>query len=821
MSLPKATQDVSAHPGANSVTSPTDPATMQADVDRKMRFYGVIEAFRQGRLPDNQQIDETLQYINNHSPVDVNALSPDGKKLIQDTRDIIETARLIVANKNADELFQNFIFHTQGTDYSRAKQAADGTSAPVSKEAAQQDGQQAVKHLRTLLTLFATNSEARKLVSDFGLIGRDLFARGAAKAVETARPNPEQLAHVDDAAPSDQWKSADGKIVGPNETPVLQVKNPVGGGDIQHHPHEGTSVGYNDGTRKDVAGAQADAEAKKNEALAKKDQLAAEADAHRADAQARVEGAPDEEKGEVAKKSLREKIMGVRDRVPQEHKDRANEQYDKARDFLRDEFPEERRDQFIYRLKKVIVECQKHEDYQQALTWFLSAIETYHGHSKRLASSGQDQAKVNVASDPSLKLATREFRTLLERFANGRSMDPILDATGQLWDDAQKDEGLKAWFRKLDDYVRKVLLEPGYVLQPQCNNRGNEIREEGRAFFDHKYKGHKDNLFNAIQTFFAAMGDDPLNKRFGEDWKRLTRDLLFDVNGGLTFKPQLWSDIRRVILPTLVDQIGYIPIPRIEYTDNQMDLVIENLTLQGKNLFPNVVEIEAHNYIKFSPYKSIGDDQAHDLTLSFGHIQADMRDVAFYFNKKSGIPKLKDSGVADVLLGGEGLSAKVHIKNAPAKDKSSVFYVKDVRVKIDSLKFSIRDSKHDALYKILKPLATGLVKKQIAKAIEDAIRTGLEYVDEQLVATRDRMNEAQATGEKSRTDVLKEMFERKKDEASTKASKTDSQFKIVSKRDSILIPEAGHEGGWINKQADREAAAKDGQGWKSKAFSIV
>ena len=49
--------------------------------------------------------------------------------------------------------------------------------------------------------------------------------------------------------------------------------------------------------------------------------------------------------------------MGVRDRVPQEHKDRANEQYDKAKDFLRDEFPEERRDQFIYRGKKV---CRSH-----------------------------------------------------------------------------------------------------------------------------------------------------------------------------------------------------------------------------------------------------------------------------------------------------------------------------------------------------------------------------------------------------------------------------------------------------------------------------
>ncbi|CAE6364948.1 unnamed protein product [Rhizoctonia solani] len=818
MSLPQATKDTSAHPGPNSVTEPTNPAIMQADIDRKMRLYGVIEAFRQGKLPDNHQIDETLKYLNTHSPVDTNALSPEGKKLIQDTREIIETARLMVAHKNSDELFQNFIFHTTGTDFTRAKQ--DGDVVPVNKSDTDKDKQEAVQHLRTLLTLFATNSEARKLLSDFGLIGRDLFTRGAARALDSARPTPEQLAHVDDAAPSDQWKTTDGNVVGPNQTPTLQVKNPVGGGDIQHHPHEGTTVGYNDGTRKDLAGAQGDAEALKEQGLRKKEEAKAEGDAHAREMQARVEGAPDEEKGEVAKRSLREKIMGVRDRVPQEHKDRANEQVDKARDFLRDEFPEERRDQFIYRMKKVIVECQKHDDYQASIRWFLSAIESYHGHSKTLASTGQDSAK-NVTSDPSLRLATRELRTLLERFANGQSMDPILNATGALWDDAQKDEELRAWFRKLNEYVHQVLLEPGYVLQPQCNSRGNEIREEGHRFFDHKYKAHKDNLFDSIQHWFTAMSDDPLNKRFGEDWQRLTKDLLFDANGSLTFKPTLWSDIRRVILPAIVEQVGYVPIPRVEYTDNQLDLVIENLTLQGKNLFPNVVEVEAHNYIKFSPYGAINDEQVHDLTLSFGHIQADMRDVAFYFNKKSGMPKLKDSGLADVLLGGEGLSAKVHIKSAPPKDKSSVFHVKDVRVKIDSLKFSIRDSKHDALYKILKPLATGLVKKQIAKAIEDAIRTGLEYVDEQLVATRDRMNDAQATGDRSRTEVLKEMFERKKDEASSKASKTDSQFKIVSKRDSVLIPNAGHESGWINKQADREAAARDGEGWKSKAFTIV
>jgi hypothetical protein len=217
-----------------------------------------------------------------------------------------------------------------------------------------------------------------------------------------------------------------------------------------------------------------------------------------------------------------------------------------------------------------------------------------------------------------------------------------------------------------------------------------------------------------------------------------------------------------------------------------LDLVVENLTLQGRNLFPNIVSIEMHNFMKFSPYNAIDDLGHHEFTMTFGQIQADMRDVAFYFRKKTGIPKLSDSGLADVLLGGQGLTvrvlpftvlraltgsqATVHLVSAD-KDKSSVFKVKSVRVKVDSLKFSIRDSKHDILYKTLRLLATNLIKKQIQKAVVDAITTGMEYVDGQLVAVRDRVNEARASPDSSRTDVLRAAFQgRREDEKSVSAS---------------------------------------------------
>lgn len=58
------------------------------------------------------------------------------------------------------------------------------------------------------------------------------------------------------------------------------------------------------------------------------------------------------EQAEVAKKTLKERFNGLKEKFPQEHRDAAREQYDKSIQFLKEEFPEERRDQFIYRMKK-------------------------------------------------------------------------------------------------------------------------------------------------------------------------------------------------------------------------------------------------------------------------------------------------------------------------------------------------------------------------------------------------------------------------------------------------------------------------------------
>ena len=76
------------------------------------------------------------------------------------------------------------------------------------------------------------------------------------------------------------------------------------------------------------------------------------------------------------------------------------------------------------------------------------------------------------------------------------------------------------------------------------------------------------------------------------------------------------------------------------------------LAPQGTFLF------SGHSVVNFiTCSQNITDKLQHLFTLMFAQMQAEIRDVTFYFKKS--IPQLKDSGLEDVIVGGEGLS--VHL----------------------------------------------------------------------------------------------------------------------------------------------------------------
>lgn len=88
---------------------------------------------------------------------------------------------------------------------------------------------------------------------------------------------------------------------------------------------------------------------------------------------------------------------------------------------------------------------------------------------------------------------------------------------------------------------------------------------------------------------------DEQNKAFATSLRKLFSDLGNDEHGKPQFKPHLVRDLTEVILPTVFEKVAYIPIPRIEYSDSQVDAVIENLVLESDNFMPNVLEVASES----------------------------------------------------------------------------------------------------------------------------------------------------------------------------------------------------------------------------------
>jgi hypothetical protein len=183
------------------------------------------------------------------------------------------------------------------------------------------------------------------------------------------------------------------------------------------------------------------------------------------------------------------------------------------------------------------------------------------------------------------------LKLLIERFANGTSTNDLFDSINTIYRDADKDPELKSWFKHVDAYIRKCLQQQGYIMEDSATDEWNKLYDRGNFLLRDRYRNHTDRIVDEIKFLSDQFDRDPLNRSFADSMQKLFTDLGNDENGNPTFKPHLVKDLTEVIIPAIFENIRYVPIPRIEYSDREFDAVVENLVIESDNLMPNVLEI--------------------------------------------------------------------------------------------------------------------------------------------------------------------------------------------------------------------------------------
>lgn len=212
------------------------------------------------------------------------------------------------------------------------------------------------------------------------------------KAATKVRPDEEALRQVDEPAPDHQWHDKP-NLSRDNIKGQLREKfnknKPLDRGDLQEIQENATAHADPYGTRDPHVAVD----------HATQDQLYGKVDS--ADLVSGTRAGARDLRGRVS------------ENTPDEHKQRAREHKERMGNFMSNKMPQERREQVIFRLKKMVIEIQSHQDYQQAIDTLLRLAENYSGHGKKLAkdSTGTFQ---DARQDSHLGSAEKHFRVCIQ-----------------------------------------------------------------------------------------------------------------------------------------------------------------------------------------------------------------------------------------------------------------------------------------------------------------------------------------------------------------------------------------------------------------------
>ncbi|ESZ96076.1 hypothetical protein SBOR_3553 [Sclerotinia borealis F-4128] len=787
-----------------SVNRPTNQKQKEDDIQRKIQIYGIYKAFEAGKVPSNEQIDITLNsFLASRALASPSKkLSREGQGLVQDFRSVVEQAKNLLLTKNSDELIQDFIWQCQCIDGGGA--VAPG--APVDQATAQQHGKQVKDGIKTLGQLIITNGEFRKLLNDAVVLLRDIAGDVATNAAGKVNPSEDQLKQIDRPADDNVWHENPNISSGNIKNQMKQTfkKNaPVGRDDVRDAVGDASQNAHPSGSRDPTDTAQ----------LAGRDQQNNTAS-----------GVDGQAGAQAAASTLKQRVS---ENVPEETKQRGRETRDRTKNYLYEKMPEERREQLIYRLKKMVVEIQGHSDYMQAITTLLDLAEQYGGHAQNLGQQGSGAVR-DAHSNPSLNTAKGDLKTLLERFANYTSTDDLTDSINAIYQDADRDPELKSWFKEMNYFVRRCLKEQGYIMEDDSTKHWNELYDRGNFLLRDRYRPHTDRILDEVKFLTKEFDNDTQNKRFADTCQKLFNDLGNDENGKPTFKKHLVQDLTNVIIPAAIESIRYMPIPRLEYRDPQTEVVIENLVIESDNLMPNLVNIDHESNFRFGR-KGFESKKRGSVTIDVSGIQMDLKDVSYYFYRKSGTPIHHDQGVLDIFLGGTGLSFKMRVSTADKRDRQNFFKVDSVDVDIKHFKLKIKQSKHKILFTLGKSLMVGPLTKAIGKAVEAAIKQKFEEADAFAYKIKVEVDRAQEEAAKNPENVSniyrnyvsavqRELTKGKEKAQKAQQAASDKEFKMAMTMDDSMFPNISLPGGISSKATEYKKVATTGGGWGSTIF---
>jgi hypothetical protein len=318
----------------------------------------------------------------------------------------------------------------------------------------------------------------------------------------------------------------------------------------------------------------------------------------------------------------------------------------------------------------------------------------------------------------------KETEELVASFSGREELDQFKDNLRILITRIQKNVSLQIYLTELKIFILKAKSEDE-IRTEEFRSETRKIVMRGRRVMNELTNDdHLEPFFRAADEMVQNIKNDEFLQILRHQAGILQTDLSYvDSEGQIQVDTDMLSKLQSVLLPVLADALKYIPVPRVHSVSSNQEFWLDNIVLCSYDIIPENIKFHLETDSEVS-LRDIQLKSSHtNLVIQLDRLLAELKDVEFYFKKKS-FPEIEDSGRVTFREKGKGarLTLTYNILQGPddvvprIMEGYANFYISDMEIAFD---------KGTLKHSVLIPMFTKIFKAQIKTQIERAVEKNL------------------------------------------------------------------------------------------------
>lgn len=395
----------------------------------------------------------------------------------------------------------------------------------------------------------------------------------------------------------------------------------------------------------------------------------------------------------------------------------------------------------LYRLRQAVTKLRGRPDYTESVSTLAKILQRYAFVYSHFLEESAATANDNIETNPEVEKAVKNFWSFLKSFGDANEWQELEQRYNKLVESGKHDPQFDQLARQTGNAVQEMLTDPGFF--EHAEERFQDLRAQSRQLSSEStLREQVDGLLAKVQsTFLSVLRDNDIAKLI--QTSTYLAKILSPAHHYTN--TDLVTDAINVFVPRLIQGIQYVPIPRLEVSTPEIDLLLENIilepgqTINHTSFLPYKLRVETQNNFELWKARTRTVSKIESLaTIKIDGLSIRAQEVGFWLRAHTGILQLADEGIASFELDEKGLDVEIDIEIGKER-LENILSLRDVRVHIHKLDYQLRKSKFALAASVFKPVILPAVRAAIETQMSTAIGDLFHAANRELLYARERL----------------------------------------------------------------------------------